>query len=250
LNKILLIGDSCKDVYHFGKSDRLSPEAPVPIFRETGVEIRDGMSANVKKNLESFGFEVEHLTNKEEIEKHRFIEQTYNQQMFRFDRGEEKPLLPCSSLPELKNYDAIVISDYNKGFITEKLIIELKIKNKKNIPVFVDSKKTNLKIFDNFYVKVNEKEFANAKSIPENNLIVTLGAQGARWENKIYTSEEVEVFDVCGAGDVFLSSFVYGMIFYKNPVKSIMFANRCASLSVTKIGTYCLTKKEINDLCF
>jgi bifunctional ADP-heptose synthase (sugar kinase/adenylyltransferase) len=250
MKKILLIGDSCKDVYHYGTSDRISPEAPVPVFKEIEVEYKDGMSANVKKNLQSFGLEVEHLTNSEKIEKHRFIEKTYNQQMFRFDKGEQFRLNGCSQLPSLENYSAIVISDYDKGFVTEEIINEIKAKNVNQIPVFVDSKKKNLEIFSNFYIKINEKEFLSASSIPEDKLIVTLGARGARWKGETYCSEVVEVFDVCGAGDVFLSSFVFGMLTYQDPIRSIKIANRCASLSVTKIGTYYLTKEEINDLCF
>ena len=55
LYKILLIGDSCEDIYHFGTCQRISPEAPVPILKKAYEEIRPGMSANVAANLESFG---------------------------------------------------------------------------------------------------------------------------------------------------------------------------------------------------
>ena len=72
---ILLVGDSCEDVYHYGICDRMSPEAPVPVFKELRREIKQGMSSNVKLNLESFGIKVEHVRNSEKIRKHRFIEE-------------------------------------------------------------------------------------------------------------------------------------------------------------------------------
>ena len=67
--KILLIGDRCEDVYHYGTCDRLSPEAPVPILKECRIEYKMGMSSNVKMNLESFGFDTIHFHNTEIIKK-------------------------------------------------------------------------------------------------------------------------------------------------------------------------------------
>ena len=90
---ILLVGDSCEDIYHYGVCDRMSPEAPVPVFRELRQEVRQGMSSNVKLNLQSFGMKVEHVHNSEKIRKHRFIEEKYNQQLFRYDQGEEKKVI-------------------------------------------------------------------------------------------------------------------------------------------------------------
>lgn len=251
MSKILLIGDSCLDIYHYGICERMSPEAPVPVFKELDVEIKHGMSLNVKRNLENFGFCVHHVTNKDSIEKHRFIELSYRQQMFRFDKGEKILLEECGDIPSLDEFSAVVISDYDKGFIRKNLIDILRKKNINNLPVFVDSKKKDLKIFHDFYLKINEKEYnnSNIKAQRNKNTIVTLGSRGAMWDNEYFPSEKVDVYDVCGAGDVFLASLVYGMIRYNSIRKSIEIANKCASFSVTKNGTYCLTKEDINDLC-
>ena len=79
--------------------------------------------------------------------------------------------------------------------------------------------------------------------------MVTLGGLGARWAEQIFKTEKVDVYDVCGAGDVFLSALVYGYLRYRDMPEAIILANKCASLSVTKMGTYVLTKEDINDLC-
>ena len=59
--RILLVGDNCTDVYQYGTIDRLSPEAPIPIFVPTHAEERDGMAGNVFKNLEALGCQVTYL---------------------------------------------------------------------------------------------------------------------------------------------------------------------------------------------
>ena len=49
--KILLLGDNCTDVYQYGTVDRISPEAPVPVFKFSHEENRPGMAGNVFENL-------------------------------------------------------------------------------------------------------------------------------------------------------------------------------------------------------
>jgi len=53
--KILLIGDNCLDVYRYGSVDRISPEAPVPVFKFSHEETKPGMAGNVARNLEALG---------------------------------------------------------------------------------------------------------------------------------------------------------------------------------------------------
>ena len=68
------------------------------------------------------------------------------------------------------------------------------------------------------------------------------------YNNKVYPTTKTEVFDVCGAGDVFLSSLVYGFLEYNNMPDAIRLANRCASVSVSRMGTHVLTKDEISEV--
>lgn len=250
--KVLLVGDSCEDVYHYGTCERMSPEAPVPVFKETKIEIRDGMSSNVRNNLESFGLDVIHFSNEEKIKKHRFIETRYMQQVFRSDEGESTEIE--SKVPNFENIsvDAVVISDYNKGFVTEDLVKKIINHFSPSVPIFVDSKKKDLTIFSKCILKINNHEEAEAKINPDQEVVVTLGGLGAKWNSEIYKAEMVDVYDVCGAGDVFLSGLVYGWLAFQSMPQAIRIANKCASLSVTKTGTYVLEdgdlKKIINSM--
>ena len=149
--KILLIGDSCTDEYVYGVCERLNPEAPVPILKFNKKETKKGMAWNVRENLMSFGIEVYILTNEESITKTRYIDQRYNQQFLRVDN---EPLLEPMDyeLPEEK-FDALVISDYNKGFLTTEKISE--IVDSFDGPVFIDTKKDHLPKL-NAYIKINQ----------------------------------------------------------------------------------------------
>ena len=248
--KILLIGDHCIDVYHYGVCERLSPEAPVPILKEIRTETKLGMSSNVAANLKSFGLSVLHFHNKQAIEKHRLIDSRYNQHLLRYDTGEDHvlPQFDVSRLEKIKKPDAVVISDYNKGFLRYNTITEI-CKKYKDIPVFVDSKKDKLGCFSDCLIKINEKEFKSIKKMPLGcEFIVTLGSKGALYEHEVFPTEPTEVFDVCGAGDVFMSGLVYGMLSTKDVSKAIGIANKCASYSVSKMGTYVITKQDLKQI--
>jgi D-beta-D-heptose 7-phosphate kinase/D-beta-D-heptose 1-phosphate adenosyltransferase len=250
-NSILLLGDSCKDIYHYGRYNSFSEEAPIPIFKESHIEIREGMSSNVKNNLLSFGFNINHFHNKNIIEKHRLFDTKFNSHIFRYDVGESNKVdeINLSDISFLKNkISAVVISDYDKGFLREKSISEI-CNMFSHVPIFVDTKKTNLSCFNNCILKINELEFSKCRNLnASNKLIITLGEKGSFFNGKIYPTIKKEIFDVCGAGDVFLSSFVYKFLQNSNFEQSISFANKCASFSVSKIGTYVLSRKDIETL--
>ena len=151
--KVLLVGDHCLDIYHYGVCNRLSPEAPIPILKQSKVETKYGMSSNVKQNLQSFGINVSHLHNTKPIEKHRIVDSRFNHHLLRFDVGEDIPLKPISIGWEIKNSpsDVLVISDYNKGFLNDEAIVKL-CEIYKDKPIFVDSKKKDLSMFSGCYI--------------------------------------------------------------------------------------------------
>tara|TARA_R100001079_G_scaffold109627_1_gene82932 strand:- start:2535 stop:3281 length:747 start_codon:yes stop_codon:yes gene_type:complete len=240
--KILLIGDSCIDEYVYGSCERINPEAPVPILKYYRVEKTEGMTNNVKRNLMSFGMKVHTITNKETIVKRRYIEEKYNQQMLRVDQ--EPNISPMNSNVPYDNYDALVISDYNKGFLTTDKIVELT--ESFDGPVFIDTKKNKLPKVDAF-VKINEHEFKNFESTIEN-LIVTRGGKGCEYKGKLYPAEKVNVFDVVGAGDTFLSALVYFYLTLGDIDTALPLANKAASISVSNFGTYSLTPQDIKTL--
>ena len=240
--KVLLIGDSCSDEYVYGICERLNPEAPVPILRETEVKTQKGMAWNVRENLMSFGIEVYVLTQEERIIKRRFIDQRYNQQLLRVDVEDTvKPLE--YNLPK-EDFDALVISDYDKGFLTTERIYELV--EWFDGPIFIDSKKTVLPT-QGCFVKINQTE-QKLLNGDYNNLIVTKGAGGADYDGVNYPAEKTKIVDVVGAGDTFLAALVYFHLLYGKIEEAIPFANKAAAIAVQNFGTYVLTEEDVQDL--
>ena len=246
------MGDACVDVYHYGECSRLSPEAPVPVFQETETEIRPGMALNVFLNLRAFEITTDHITDRNNIEKHRYIDERSKQHMLRVDRNEIQDIEPYKfQKHDFEDVDVLVISDYDKGFLLPEVCTEIsQLCARQNIPLFVDSKKRDLSCFEGAILKINELEYEKITNYPENyELIVTMGDGGCVYKNKIYRTNKVEVFDVCGAGDVFMASLVYKYMKHGSMARAIEFANKCAPYSVTKFGTYVLTKEDIDELC-
>tara|TARA_R110000824_G_scaffold76640_1_gene194067 strand:- start:7451 stop:8239 length:789 start_codon:yes stop_codon:yes gene_type:complete len=252
--KVLLVGDSCEDVYHYGVCERLSPEAPIPVLRETHTEVRAGMSTNVKLNLQSFNIDVVHITNPQNIIKHRYVDTRYNHHLLRCDENDfiDTPL-SAASIPMGYRYDAVVISDYNKGFLTQTVCSHLtRHFTKLHVPVFVDTKKKNLTCFENCIIKINDKEHKSITHYPLNaDFVITLGDRGVLYKGTIYPTKATEVFDVCGAGDVFLASLICGYLHTRDMKHSLELANKLAGISVSHMGTYVLTKEDIekHDIC-
>jgi D-beta-D-heptose 7-phosphate kinase/D-beta-D-heptose 1-phosphate adenosyltransferase len=247
--KVLVIGDSCIDRYRYGTCERISPEAPVPILNFCNFEDKKGMAANVAENLISLNLNVNLFTNKEQIIKERFIESKSMQQLLRVDY-ENLPIKEAKiENINLDDYSAIVISDYNKGFLQKNSIQDIiKINNNKK-PIFVDSKKKDLSFYENCIIKINKLENSLVHKWPNNyTKIVTIGSNGAIYNNKIFKSKKVEVFDVCGAGDSFLSGLVYGYLKNEGNIeKSIEIANLVASISTKHYGNYSVKETEINE---
>jgi len=247
-SKILVIGDSCTDVYSYGSCERISPEAPVPILKVTKTESRPGMALNVKEGLERLGNSVDMLTNSEKITKERFVCEKNMQHVLRVDRGENNLVTPMDlNVLNIQKYDCVVISDYNKGFLPEdvcRALVEKCTQGKK--VVFVDSKKNDISCFEGCFIKINQLEYENIKRTPlKSELVVTLGSMGAMHNDIVYPTKKTEVFDVCGAGDSFLSGFVTKYLSCYSIPESIRYANKVASISVQNFGNYAPHLSEI-----
>lgn len=240
--KILVIGDSCLDVFIYGQVKRINPEAPVPILDYTRIETKEGMALNVLNNLKAFNVDVEVETNYGKSIKTRYIDEKSNQQILRMD--EEKLSNPLE-YKQYSGYDAIIISDYNKGFITEKFLFS--ITESPDCPIFIDSKKTNLPT-KNCFIKINDTEYDKLTS-KNNNVIITRGGSGAEYNNVLYSAEKVNVYDVVGAGDTFLAALTYGYLKFDSIEKAIPFANKASAIAVSHPGTYALTRKDVKNLC-
>ena len=243
--RILVIGEKCIDKFIYGEVNRLSPEAPIPVFIPKKTITNDGMAANVVRNLKSFSgddFYVigHHQTNP--IYKTRYVEEKSNYPFIRVDENEDNVegiVLDETLLGAVNNSDAVIVSDYDKGFLSEKDIQTIAENSKFCV---LDSKKKlvreTIEMFD--YVKLNESEFSlnyteDSKLLEK--IIITLGSKGAK-HNGIYyfLDEPKETVDVSGAGDTFVAAFTKKYLETKNVDIAISFANKLSSKVVTKRG--------------
>lgn len=239
--KLLLIGDLCEDVYHYGHVNRISPEAPIPILDIVKYESRQGMSGNVYNNLVALGADVTFVHGPLSI-KNRFVDIKTKQQLLRVDSD---VISEPSNLPDnLNEYNGIVISDYNKGFVSYQTVDQ--IKRAYNGPIFIDTKKPELHRFKGCFVKINEEECNRASSLTDE-LIVTFGGKGVRYKQSFFEVEKVDVCDVTGAGDVFLASLAYHYIKCGDMDAAIRKAIHHASISVTHHGVYTLSPSDIDS---
>jgi bifunctional ADP-heptose synthase (sugar kinase/adenylyltransferase) len=239
--KILLLGDICLDRYIYGSVERISPEAPVPIFVPKRTFEQYGMSSNVYENLTSLGAKVT-FKHGEYSTKTRYIEEKSKYQMLRVDDDVTSKKF---NLLVIDKYDAIVVSDYNKGFVDYDTVTQLR--QSFDCPIFIDSKKKDLAKFEGCFVKINELEYNNATSYPSD-LIVTLGAKGSMYKEKIYPTKSVEVHDVTGAGDVFLASLCMFYLHTKSIEAAIEYANKLASISVQHECSYIIQQSDLHNL--
>jgi D-beta-D-heptose 7-phosphate kinase/D-beta-D-heptose 1-phosphate adenosyltransferase len=240
---ILLVGDNGIDQYQFGTVTRISPEAPVPVLNYTHTVTKPGMAANVQDNLEKLGVDVEFIHGVKTCIKTRVIDSKTGQHLVRIDQ--DIPSKPVKiDYTNIDKYNAIIVSDYNKGSVEYETIENLR----KNFsgPIFVDTKKSDLARFEGCFVKINQIEHAAAKTVPTE-LIVTLGRDGVQYKEHKFSTPQVEAFDVCGAGDTFLSALAYNYVLSNDIATAIKFATRAASVTVQHIGVYSPTLKEIEN---
>ena len=239
--KILVIGDSCTDVFIYGHSTRLCPEAPVPIFEPSRTVTNDGMAGNVKANLESLGANVNLITNKEQITKTRYVDVKSNQMFLRVDSIDRvKPAFDINRVDW--DVDAVIVSDYDKGFLTENDIHEI---SKRHSLTFIDTKKPiNLQTFSDYtYIKMNEWEWELCEKAGaryeewSDKLIITMSEKGCLYRDIVFpVNNDIEVRDLSGAGDTFMASLVYKYVNTESITDAIKFANECATKVVQKKG--------------
>lgn len=191
-SNILIIGDAMLDRYTFGNTNRISPEAPVPVLKIEKEILKPGGAANVAANISSLGLKAnlvaevgidvngkslrkiikthkinlvsESNKNYKTTTKTRIISQ--NQQLIRIDdeiieTGKKREGISKKIESLIKGSDAVIFSDYNKGSLTNISQL-IKISNKYRKPVFIDPKGNNFDCYKNaFAITPNLKEFEN-----------------------------------------------------------------------------------------
>lgn len=244
--KVAVIGETCLDRFIYGKVNRICPEAPVPVLEPIEEHRNLGMATNVYENLLSIcrskkeKWSITLITNSPKGSKTRYIDKDSNQMFLRIDDDHythinKKPLV------DLSIYDAVIVSDYNKGYLQEEDLSEI---GKKSTFSIIDTKKFfNPAWFDNFdFVKINEKEarengFYKNWEKAENKTIITKSSKGCSFRGENYKIHKPsEVRDVCGAGDTFLAAFSCEYLLTKSLEKSFEFAQNCCQKVISKKG--------------
>jgi len=305
--KILIIGDIMLDRYVWGKVERISPEAPVPVVKVEKEECKLGGSANVLNNIISAGGKAELCgvigddLNGEKIleilkgknvstdgiiiEKNRISTVKTriignHQQIVRIDREDDKGIFKSTFkkfqkylLERIKDFDAIIISDYGKGMIfkeTFEFIINLA--KKFNKIVNIDPKNQNMGIYREATLltpNLQEASFAagvpinmdNLKNVGKNlldkfkseYLVITLAEKGmavfSKFSDGFFHIPTIarNVYDVTGAGDTVISILTMGMCAGFNIVDSAKLANTAAGIVVTKLGADVVTPEELKE---
>lgn len=237
---ILIIGESCLDIFHYGECHRLCPDAPVPVFKSVETVENGGMAMNVYNNVKSLNKNVEILTNKnwKSIKKTRFVETKSNHMFMRLDENDDSYGVLKLDEDYLSNFEAIIVSDYNKGFLTTEILERIS-----NIHplTFLDTKKILGEWSKNFtFIKINGVEYDKTKHTIDDKMlkkmIITQGQKGCLYNGEIFPVPPVEVKDVSGAGDTFISGLCQRYIEVRNIKESIVFANECATKVVQRRG--------------
>ncbi len=239
--RIAVIGENCNDIFIYGDCNRLSPEAPVPVMIPIETKENLGMSGNVVKNIEALSdARIVHICQTEVIKKTRYVDKKSNHMFLRVDEGElniQTLDLNISKTNAIVNSDIVIVSDYDKGFLTDETI--KKIGSIAKLSILDSKKKLSKEIIESYtFVKLNESEYKQNIQFKEcKNIITTLGSKGAQFDGKIYPSPSPkETIDVSGAGDTFTASFILKYFETKNVETSIIFANEMASVVVSKRG--------------
>tara|TARA_R110002050_G_scaffold286842_1_gene437631 strand:+ start:750 stop:1490 length:741 start_codon:yes stop_codon:yes gene_type:complete len=245
--KILVIGDSCIDEFIYCSIERICPEAPVPVLKPKEQKTNPGMASNVVENLKSLGAEVDIITNDNTIIKTRYVDTRSSQMVIRVDKNDECKRIDIDNILcaiDWKNYDAIIISDYCKGFLS---CLDIEYIASSHPLTFLDTKKQLGDWCSNIsFIKINEFEHKkNLELLPNypfilDKMIVTIGSKGCKYKDKIYPVLEVSVKDVSGAGDTFLAALVVDYLKNNNIKTAITFANKCATKVVQKRGVVAL----------
>lgn len=301
--KFLVIGDVMLDRYVIGEVSRISPEAPVPVLTVQEEKSVAGGASNVALNLRSLGSSVETIgwfgadqkgnklveilstadvkvdtnfrfSSAPTISKSRVT--ASNQQICRVDReahvadySPDLRVLGDLLIPKVKTADAVIISDYGKGFVTNEL---LELVSSHARFVAIDPKPSRLlKYSDPDLLTPNRLEALELAGLSREThgpfpqievvdriferfapkmLAITLGSEGmllakdGKIKSTIPTAAR-EVFDVSGAGDTVIASLTMALVSGESFEHSAEFANLAAGVVVGKVGTATASPYEI-----
>jgi rfaE bifunctional protein kinase chain/domain len=297
--RILVVGDVMIDEYVRGRASRISPEAPVPVVEvvDRGEDLRLGGAGNVAHNIRALGGQallcgvigddrmgrecariVAELTgsshglvieaDRPTTTKTRVVAQA--QQVVRVDRETRRPVtrnttekLLAVAAKELPSLDAIVVSDYGKGVVTQSLMERLRTLTRgTGVCVAVDPKVKGLSLYRGVtLITPNVREAEAMSGIPVEDegsleragsrllreldceiVLITRGDQGMTLferggEPLPIATVARKVFDVTGAGDTVIGAFTLGLASGLTPHEAALVANVAAGIVVGEMGT-------------
>jgi rfaE bifunctional protein kinase chain/domain len=305
----MVVGDLMIDEYIIGKVSRISPEAPVPVIEVAEESHRLGGAANVALNIASLGLEpimvgiigddsagekllqrfkmrkvnpegVVKISNRPTTVKTRILGDS--QHIARVDRElntylnrNEENQISQKILEVIKNVDAIILEDYNKGVLTEKIISTIiERANELGKIITVDPKFKNFLKYQNvtlFKPNIKETEEALAikisddrdlseagkaliKKLQANSVLITRGAQGmslfeANGEETHVESKVRKVADVSGAGDTVISTLTAALTAGCTYQEAATIANFAAGIVCEYVGIVPVERDKLYKVC-
>jgi D-beta-D-heptose 7-phosphate kinase/D-beta-D-heptose 1-phosphate adenosyltransferase len=292
---ILLLGDIMLDINYICEVKRNAPEANIPVYNTIKTTYNLGGAGNVAINFKNLNCNIEiiskvgndyggnkireildscdmkhklFVTNSQTTIKNRIF---HNSQIV--NRHDIEDITPINNIIEneildyifsLKDIHAIVLSDYNKGLMSIRLITQIiQYANENDIYTFVDPKINDIiKYKDCFCFKPNyfeSKTITNNENINEmfgilkekyhfKNIVITDGENGMYINdihNHIKHKNKINIVDITGSGDIVLTVIVYVYLKERDLLKACKIANYVAGKGTTTIGNYHIS---INDL--
>lgn len=245
--KITVLGETCKDTYVYGECLRLCPEGPVPVMNVLQEKYCAGMAENTYNNLRALlnDHDIGHLFGSgPEMQKTRFVDLKTNQILLRVDSEDRVCSISCDQIKSLegRNGGALVVSDYDKGFLTDQDLC--RIAKLFDFCILDTKKKLTQSIIDSFdFIKLNKEEYKKNMDVlnvvNRKKVLITLGSEGVLHDGVLYPPPEViQTFDVSGAGDTFVASFTASIVVKKKPLsEAIKDAQICCADVIRKRGT-------------
>ena len=297
--KIAIVGDIMLDKYWSGDTLRISPEAPVPVVTIKNQENRAGGAGNVALNISSLngqaeifsivgedeaGNNVQEILSTNNVQCHFQIEPklptpiklrilSRHQQLLRTDFEQNffdtnKTELLSSFKSKLPDYNAVILSDYGKGVLSQpEDFIKLCVASNK--PVLIDPKGVDFsRYFGASLITPNRNEFElvvgksktfaemaeKAKKLLQQNhigaILITLSEDGMvlvnNDDNFLHVATKAkEVFDVTGAGDTVIATFATAIASDYDYSQAMEIANLAAGIVVGKLGASTVSQHEL-----
>lgn len=309
--KVLVVGDLAIDEMIYGDTERISREAPVLILQHTETKVLLGAASNAAHNASTINngqvsvigvvgddyqagqlkqaFEDAKINcsylveekGRKTVTKTRIsgaCSQSVTQQIVRIDRQTKAPIKPETEDLIIKNlekaipeHDAIILSDYHIGVLTQKVIDKtIELSNKLGKVVVVDAQKDldkyqnvtsmtpnlpDTQKFTGIELSSQEKIIEAGKNIIEKtnakSVLITCGADGMISVNKDGSSDIIpvfnrsRVFDVTGAGDTVTALYSMGLSVGAEPLYAAVIGNIAASIVIKQFGCATTTIEEL-----